>query len=328
LELGTVNTQPDGATETITAPGGEAYTIPAMLAERLSRPTSSKGQRQRVLLAYLLVKHERGEIPTSVHFCWYELEHQGVVTKARRARTDGKIGRRPDQDLTDAATHLRDVGIIPWDWIVDERREVYRVYAAPTVHAYLAAMADIARIDPWVGTLRPVILCEAATIAGVLARAVGDDFAVDVAPTSGQCRGFLETDVTELLRDPNTRVLYVGDYDLSGDQIEANTRRVLERATGRRFTRRTWERLALTKRQTERLRARGVEPIVKADKRYNPPRVHEAYETEALGQAVVVRLVRARLRRLCPVLIEDVHERERVERADARRRLLGITDEQ
>jgi hypothetical protein len=55
--------------------------------------------------------------------------------------------------------------------------------------------------------------------------------------------------------------------------------------------------------------------------------VHVAYETEALGQAVVVRLVSARLRRLCPVPIEDVHERERVERADTRR-LLGISDEE
>ena len=73
--------------------------------------------------------------------------------------------------------------------------------------------------------------------------------------------------------------------------------------------------------------AHGVEPIMNADKRYNPPRVHEAYETEALGQAVVVRLVSARLRRLCPVMIEDVLERERVEWADARR-LLGISDEE
>jgi hypothetical protein len=47
-------------------------------------------------------------------------------------------------------------------------------------------------------------------------------------------------EVAPALRD-GTRVLYLGDYDLAGGDIEGNTRRVLER-----YHALDWERLALT----------------------------------------------------------------------------------
>ena len=125
-----------------------------------------------------------------------------------------------------------------------------------------------------------------------------------------------------LLSDAFTRVLYLGDADDAGDDIEENTRRVLERATGRAFDADTWARLAITDDQAQELRRRGVPPILKTDRRYRDGNPHEAFECEALGQRAIERIVRDRLDALLPEPIEDILERERQQRA-AVRRLLG-----
>jgi hypothetical protein len=75
---------------------------------------------------------------------------------------------------------------------------------------------------------------------------------------------------------------------------------VLERATGRTFTADTWERLMLTDEQCRRLRKQGVKPIRKRDKRFKDGKPHEAFEVEALGQALVNQTVRDRLEELAP----------------------------
>src|SRR5262249_2546668 len=49
-------------------------------------------------------------------------------------------------------------------------------------------------------------------------------------PTNGQCTGFVHTDVAPLLKPGD-----LGDSDLSGNQIEENTHRVLERGEVFRF---------------------------------------------------------------------------------------------
>jgi hypothetical protein len=61
-------------------------------------------------------------------------------------------------------------------------------------------------------------------------------------PGSRGLGGFLHTDVAPLLASNDRAVFYVGYYDHAGAQIEANTARVLEAATGPR----PWARVALT----------------------------------------------------------------------------------
>jgi hypothetical protein len=64
-----------------------------------------------------------------------------------------------------------------------------------------------------------------------------------------------------------------------------------------------------------------MSPIVKADRRYKPARVHEAWEAEALGQRFIVDTVQAALDALLPEPLHDVRVREDVEREHALRRL-------
>ena len=98
-------------------------------------------------------------------------------------------------------------------------------------------------------------------------------------------------------------MLYLGDYDLSGGQIEDNTRRVLEREVGSL----TWERVALSEQQVADYE---LPVITKKDRRYKDGRPHEAVETEAISQRVLIEIQRARLAHLLPEPLQRVQERE------------------
>jgi hypothetical protein len=275
--------------------------------EGLSAPHTAKGKLQRLVLRWLRAKHKAKEIPTSIRFVFYELEQQEHVSK-RATNQDGTPSKRkPGQNLTDAITDVRNAGLVPWDWLVDDSRSVSAWHCAPTVHDYQLDTVDRARIDPWQGGRRPVLITESRTIGGVLERSIGSRYLVAIAPCGGHCHGFLVNEVAPLLEDPDTLVGYLGDNDLCGNQIENRTRATLEKHLGRELD---WERVALTDAQVGRLRAKGVEPIEKTDRRHKDGRPHLAYECEALGQAQVVALVRRWPDRLLPEPLADVLEHE------------------
>jgi len=139
---------------------------------------------------------------------------------------DPDRARRPDQDLHDALTDIREDGRVPWGWIIDETRSVedYSGYAS-VMQGVLAQLPHI-RLDPWRGEVL-FFLTESRSLTGVL-RPTIIEYRARTASTNGQCGGFLRTNVAPLLK-PGDRVEYLGDYDLAGNQIEENTRRVLER---------------------------------------------------------------------------------------------------
>jgi len=260
----------------------------------------------RDLLFDLLQEHDRdGMTPTNARFLFYELVQRGELSKERKG------ARRPDQDLHDALTDLREDGRIPWDWIVDETRSLddYTGYASVKQGA-LSKLPYIG-LDPWRGCA-PLVLTESRSLAGVL-RSVAGEYRVRIAATNGQCGGFLRTEIAPRLQ-PDDRIIYLGDLDLSGDQIEANTRRVLEQASGSL----DWERLALT---PEQVREHDLPVIVKHDRRYKDGHAHEAVETEAISQRVLVEILRARLDKMLPEPLARVQERERRQRAAVSRRI-------
>jgi hypothetical protein len=149
-------------------------------------------------------------------------------------------------------------------------------------------------------------------LAGVL-RAMAREYRIRIASTNGQVGGFLHTDVAPKLC-AGDHVGYLGDFDLAGNDIETNTRRVLEDIVGGELD---WERLALTKTQVDRY---GLQPIIKTDKRFkNGGGRHEAVETEALSQTLIVDIVRDWLDELLPqsldrVLVRETRQRNRLRR--------------
>ena len=268
--------------------------------------------RLRQALLELLQEHRRDDaLPTSSRFLFYELVQRGILSKERKAQA-----RRPDQDLHVALTQLRESGEVPWDWIVDETRSVDDYTGARTLREWMLDVLPEARLDPWAGD-QPLILTESRSLAGVL-RLLAREYGVLIAATNGQCAGFLHTEIAPRLRFEK-RVLYLGDLDLSGGQIEQNTQRVLEREAGAL----RWERLALTQAQVDQY---DLPVIVKRDRRYSDDHPHEAVETEALSQTTIVEIVRSRLEQLLPEPLATVLEREAQERAKIRRALHSLAN--
>ncbi len=165
-----------------------------------------------------------------------------------------------------------------------------------------------------------MILCESRSLAGVLDR-IAAGFACPLASTNGFCKGFLSSTGLPALR-VDQRVLYLGDLDYSGGQIEEHTKSVLaeriplSRAGARVLLLRNWERLMLTDEQVERERLPVISKYDRRTKSY-----HDAVETEALGQKFIVDAVRTRLDELMPEPIADVLERQERQRAEVAARL-------
>jgi hypothetical protein len=255
----------------------------------------------------LLREHEAdGALPTSIRFLFYELLDRGVVPKVYR-RPDGTLRpRTPSQDVSDAVNVLRESALIPWDWIVDETRTLYSWRYATTVYNYVEETLPLARIDLWDGAPPPLILCESRSLAGVLRR-IAQDYLCPIAATNGQVGGFLHTEVAPLIAGAEIRrVLYLGDLDLSGGHIEANTRNVLEA-----YAPLDWARVAITHAQVEQ---HGFEVKTKTDHRYKDVAVHSAVETEALGQTEIMRLLTAALEERVSERLSVVREREEQQR--------------
>jgi hypothetical protein len=213
------------------------------------RPESKRG-KVRTALMYLVEQHRRDSaLPTSVRFLFYELVMQRIVTKE---------GSRPDKIVSAALTDLREDGLVRWNDIVDETREVFDFAGSVTVAADLALYLDAAVLDPWRGQVS-FILTESRSLGGVL-RAQCSDYRCRIASTNGQVGGFLHTKVAPRLKEGD-RVGYLGDFDLAAEDIEANTRRVLESRVGEL----DWQRLALTREQVEQ---HNLPVITKTDKRF------------------------------------------------------------
>jgi hypothetical protein len=269
---------------------------------RLSPADTKIGRLQREALRVLREHHAAGMLPTNGRFLFYELEQQGIVSKVRLG------ARRADQDLTDALLDLRERLIVPWTWIVDETREFQEWGAVRSGKAALLREAERILLDRWWPEQAPILITESRSLAGVL-ETLAYQYAVPMTSCNGQVGGHLRVEVLPRYRE-SRRVLYLGDWDLAGGQIEQNTRRVLVRDGGEPVL---WERLAITEAQ---IAERGLTPIHKNDQRFKNNRGHhEAWETEALSQQVVVAIVRARLDALLPTPLADVLERQDAERA-------------
>jgi hypothetical protein len=221
-------------------------------AAQLSSPDTKSGRHQRACLE-LMREHERdGTIPTNGRFVFYELEQRGVIPKHYLDEHGKKRPRQPNADITEALMHLRRLGLVPWHWITDETREVADWQSAPTIAECLRDALYHARIDPWSGSLAPLIICESRATKGVLER-IAMECLVPITATNGQWGGLLVTDVVPYIAGNNRGVGYIGDHEIRSpaDQIEHNTRRYLQSHTNRQFDDATWTRIALTQAQVD-----------------------------------------------------------------------------
>jgi hypothetical protein len=271
---------------------------------RTRDPNSYRGQLREELRRRCLAHYEAGEIPTSNRFLYYELK-QGNPELIRG-------GVRPDGPVIVALTELRQDGTIPWDWIVDETRDVDDHSGFPTVEEGVLLYLDGIHLCPWDGQ-PPIVICESRSLAGVLRIHVSEYRAL-ITSTNGQNNGFARTKLKDRMQRGH-RVLYFGDYNRAGSQIEGNTHRILDEEVGDL----DWERLALTKEQVERYHL-PIKDVI--DKRNGSS--GESVECEAMSQARIVQILRRKLDSLLPAPLKKLRERETQQRERIRKHLAAL----
>lgn len=282
----------------------------AYLHAGLSRINTKSGRLQRACLAKLK-EHERdGALPTNGRFIFYELVQDGSILKH-----DPDVKRRSSTYVSEALTDLREAGLVPWDWITDETRELARWSYSRTIFDYVIRASQRARINCWAAE-PPLIICESRATKGVLEDIAGE-YLAPITATNGQVSpGFIVNELVPLFEDNARRVLYIGDHEIGGpaDDIEANTRQVLEQHVGHETD---WTRIALTQEQVDANPRLLRLVIEKTDRRSKPPHRYQAVECEAVGQVALQRLLRQALDERLPEPLASVLAREEHQREEA-----------
>lgn len=188
---------------------------------------------------------------TSVRHVYYQAIGVHLVEK------DTKKSRRNYNKIQRTILDLRRSGRIPYEAIVDSTRYMLKRESYFDVEDALNVWSQNYRRDHWMrGDVLLEVWCESQSIAGVLSD-VTDKWGLPLFP----CKGYSsETFAYEAAanwrideRDPV--ILYVGDLDLHGKQIEQDLRRKLEAFYGRSVV---WVRVGLTEVQVKRHGLEGL----------------------------------------------------------------------
>ena len=188
---------------------------------------------------------------------------RGVGYKLFAAGLIASMAKPEMQRVYRLLREARERGDIPWEWIVDETRELERVstWANPAEYAWTVARSY--RRDFWNQQPRRVmVVSEKGTVRGLL-RPVLDDFAVGFQVMHGFSSATIVHDISE---DDDGRplvILYAGDFDPSGmfmSEEDLPTR--FSKYDGNHVVLR---RIALTRRQGS-----GLPSFPATDKRKDP----------------------------------------------------------
>lgn len=210
-----------------------------------TRATRAQMEARHNALIDLAAEHA----PATSRQLYYRSVVAGIVDKTESGYT--KVQR--------ALVDLRRQGRIPFDHIVDTARTVRRTTTFSSVDDALARTAAFYRRDLWSGHHERVeIWCESESIATSIAP-VCSKWAVDLYPTRGFSSVSFTWNAAQIANDDGRplRILYCGDHDPAGLELEAAAQRDLtEHAT----VPIKWERLAVTWSQATEWSLPGTPP--------------------------------------------------------------------
>jgi len=110
----------------------------------------------------------------------------------------------------------REEGIIPWEWIVDESRDLEQVATWDNPADYMRSVARSYRRDFWQQQPERIeVWSEKGTIRGVL-QPVLDEYGVGFRVMHGFGSATVINDISQTDDDRPLTILYVGDFDPSG----------------------------------------------------------------------------------------------------------------
>ena len=154
----------------------------------------------------------------------------------------------------------REEGDIPWEWIVDETRELERVSTWSNPTAYARCVARSYRRDFWnQQPVRVEVWSEKGTVRGVLGPVL-DEYAVGFRVMHGFSGATTLYDVSQDDDGKELIVLYVGDFDPSGMWMS-------ERDLPERLSRYGGDHVSLKRIAITRADTRGLPSFPATDKK-------------------------------------------------------------
>lgn len=261
-----------------------------------ARATAEEMQGRRDLLVQLASEHG----PCSVRHLFYASVVAGMPGIGKDSNGYRKVQR--------LALELRRAGLIPYRLIVDNTRLARFVDTWEDPDDFLADLAGFYRRDLWSrGDWRVEVWCESDSISSTVAEVVITKWRLQLMV----CRGFSsETfayNAAEAWRDSDRQpvVLYIGDHDPHGLEIERNLR---DKLTEFSEVQPVWTRVGVTWEQVEELALPGTAP----KKAYGYPL---AVEAEALPAPLLRDLLDGEIGRYV-----DQHRLEVLMQAEAEER--------
>ncbi len=268
--------------------------------DKRRRATKAEMETRRSMLVALA--HEHG--PCSVRHLFY----QATVAKVPGITKDDS-GYNKVQPLV---LELRRAGRVPYSLIVDSTRWMRLPDMWGSVHEALADTARLYRRDLWrSSSWRVEVWCESDSIASTIADTTYR-WGVPLMVTRGFSSETFAYNAAETWRETPERqpvVLYVGDHDPHGLDIEVKLGLALSRFTEDTIEAVEWRRLGVTWEQVEALDLPGTKP----KRPYGFPL---AVEAEALPPRMLVDIVDSAIRtyvdedELDVLLAAEAEERE------------------
>lgn len=281
----------------------------AKASTKRTRRSQEEMQVLRAEVLALVVRHQ----PVSVRQAFYLAVSAGLVEKTEQQyEAVGRLLRKARED-----------GGLAWGCIVDHTRRMYRPLTYEGVVDALEATRQFYRRSLWSSQpARVEVWCEKETLLGPL-RMVSDTWDVPIYP----CKGYpsltflhdAAEDIAHAARHgKRTHILYVGDYDPSGLDIEEKVVEGLRRYAPRADIQA--RRLAVTEAQIGDL-SLPTRPTKTSDSRAKNSEAKESVEVEAIPPPVLRAMVVEAIEALV-----DQHELAvvRVAEEDERKLMGGI----
>jgi hypothetical protein len=196
---------------------------------------------------YRIVKESQ---PTGIRFAYYRAVVEGIVPKTDSGYV--KVQR--------AILQMRRDGVLPWAWITDNSRWMRKPQSWDSVEDVLADTAAAYRKALWRDNPTAVeVWCESESVAGVLLP-ITAKWDVPLYPLKGQTSdSFAYSAAMHYRDDPRALlVIYVGDHDPAGYEIETNLHSKLVEHSGRSDI--EFCRLACTAGDVQELNLQGTNP--------------------------------------------------------------------
>jgi hypothetical protein len=206
------------------------------LTEESRRNIVGTGLRSKNLpLAFVATQLALEENPITLRGLMYRVVSAGWLPSTDREHHT-RLGR--------VMTALREAGVAPFRWIVDNVRSTEKPSSWSGLEDFAETVRRIYRKDLWAQLPEYVhVIAEKDAIAGVLAPATREH-AVALSPI----RGYVSLSFAHEIAETWNRIAkpiyayYLGDFDASGFDLERDIRDKLSRYCDRPFT---WQRVAV-----------------------------------------------------------------------------------